>query len=227
MNAAIIVAAGASRRFKAATPKQFMKLGGLPVFLWSVLAFKKTGKFGQIILVVPKDRVVKLKIPAAKYGFEAIPGGKERADSVHEGIKKLKPGVKIVAIHDGARPLVSKGLILRSLEAAKKFGAAVAAVPANDTVKICSGLKVLKTTPRTNVWLAQTPQVFARETIEYAFKKLRARKGITDDAQIAELAGKPVRVVPGESTNIKLTTKKDFDIAVFLLKTLRSGKKCT
>ncbi|MHB9156051.1 MAG: 2-C-methyl-D-erythritol 4-phosphate cytidylyltransferase [Endomicrobiales bacterium] len=221
--AAIIVAAGASRRFGSPVPKQFLPLSGKPVFLWSVLAFKKVREFGQIILVVPENMVSPLERHARRYRFELVAGGRERFDSVRAGLEKLRPGTRYVAIHDGARPLVAPELLRRALSGARKTGAAAAAVPARDTVKISArGARVDRTIPRERVWLAQTPQVFSLPVILGAYGR-RGLRRVTDDAQAAEIAGNRVSIVPGDYSNIKITDRADLEVARLLM---HKRKKC-
>ncbi|HBU70138.1 MAG TPA: 2-C-methyl-D-erythritol 4-phosphate cytidylyltransferase [Elusimicrobia bacterium] len=215
--AAIIVAAGAGKRFGTKIPKQFVLLSGKPLYLWSVLAFKKLSEVKQVIVVAPRDRLKALLPPSKKYGFELACGGKERSDSVKSGLLKLLPEIDIVAIHDGARPMIRKDTIRKSLSEADKFGAAVVSVQAVDTVKY-SGKNgfVARTIPRTSVWLAQTPQVFKRTVISRAYAG-RLPFNVTDDAQAAELKGFKVRIVPGEYSNIKITGKHDLETAKTLI----------
>lgn len=128
-SAVIIVAAGKGNRFNSRAPKQFLKLGGKPVFLWSVIEFKKIKDFTQIILVVPRGYLKKLSSISKKYGIDLIEGGKERYDSVKAGLEILKRNIKYVAIHDAARPLIEKSMISKCLSTAKKYGSAIVAVP--------------------------------------------------------------------------------------------------
>ena len=216
--AAIIVAGGSGKRFGSKTPKQFLKLSGLPMFMWSVLAFKRTGLFSRVILAAPKNRLKSLAPLAKKYSFELVPGGKERQDSVKAGLAQLSGGVvSLVAIHDAARPLIKRDVIKRALACAVKRGSAVVSVPARDTVKLASDGNIVKTIPRNGIWLAQTPQIFKRSVIEKAYLKL-GRTVVTDDAQAAELMGLKVRVVMGDYGNIKITDKEDFNAAQNILK---------
>lgn len=211
--AAIIVAAGAGKRFKSATPKQFVRLGRIPVFAWSVQTFRSLTEFIQIILVVPSDRMAALAPAAKTYSITLVAGGRERIDSVRSGLAALQPDVRYVAIHDAARPLVSAAVIRNALRAARTDGAAVVAVPARDTVKVsASGRWVDRTMDRAQVWLAQTPQVFRRTVIEQAYHRLRTA-AVTDDAQVVELSGRRVRIVPGETTNGKITEPDDLAVA--------------
>ena len=171
-SAAIIVAAGSARRFASKIPKQFLNLNGRPVYLWSVLAFKKIKEFRQIIVVVPQKYLSRLKPFEKKYGIEFAAGGKERYDSVMSGLKKVRQDIGFVAIHDAARPLITKDIIAECLRQAKRSGAAIVAVAAKDTVKKAgAGLIVQATIPRNTVWLAQTPQIFRKSLLEKAYAK--------------------------------------------------------
>ncbi|MFH1368077.1 MAG: 2-C-methyl-D-erythritol 4-phosphate cytidylyltransferase [Elusimicrobiota bacterium] len=230
--AAVIVAAGAAKRFGGKLKKQFVSLGGKPVFMRSVLEFRKLSGIQQIVLVVPRGQVPSFKDFPLKFGIDIAAGGDKRTDSVRAGLSALREEIDIVAIHDGARPLITSGLIKASLLAAEKYGAAVVCVPARDTVKTTlteerrrkkearankRSLFVGRTIPRDAIWLAQTPQTFRKKIIMSAYAKLKT-KNITDDAQAAELAGYKVRIVPGSYSNIKITDKKDIKIAKMLLK---------
>ena len=215
--AAIIVAGGAGRRFGSKTPKQFLNLGGLPMYLWSVKAFRKTGRFSQIILAAPAGRLKALSAAAKKYSFDLVSGGKERPDSVRAGLKKLNKDITIVAIHDAARPLIGTAVINRALAVAARSGSALVSVPARDTIKLVSKYKVLKTIPRQTIWQAQTPQVFERSLIEKAYSRL-GKTRVTDDAQAVERTGHKVSVVMGDYNNIKITDRNDFNTALLHLK---------
>lgn len=216
-SAAIILAAGASKRFKSATVKQFVNICGKPVFLWSILAFKKIKEFKQIILVVPKNFENRLSVYKKKFKLEIVAGGKERIDSVRAGLNKLREDIEFVAIHDAARPLISKKSILNGLREARKSKAVVISVPSRDTVKsVQSKAWIQKTIPRNKVWLAQTPQIFHKSIILDAYKKIKSNNA-TDDAQLVELAGYKVKVVLGDYHNIKITEKSDLKIAEMLL----------
>lgn len=220
--AAVIVAAGAGKRFGGKIKKQFVTLAGKPVFMWSVLEYRKLPQVRQIILVVPPAQLGSFRDFAFRYGIDIAAGGKERIDSVRAGLSAVNEDIDIVAIHDGARPLIKAAVIQASIKAAERCGAAVVSVMARDTVKSTSTgnrLFVSKTIPRDTIWLAQTPQTFKKKVIETAYAKLKAKR-ITDDAQAAELAGYKVAIVPGDYSNIKITDKKDIAIAKALLKSL-------
>ncbi len=217
-NAAIIVAAGAGKRFGSRVPKQFLNLNGRPVFLWSVETFASIESFKQIIVVVPSDMVESL---SSKYktGFVCAAGGNERFDSVKNGLALIGDSIDFVAVHDAARPLISKKDILSVLEKAAKTEAAVAVEKAKDTVKLVSdsGGYVLKTLDRTILINAQTPQIFKTVLLKRAYSG-KVSVGITDDSQLVENLKVKVSVVETKFPNFKITTKQDFELAKKILK---------
>jgi len=214
--AAIIVAAGKGQRFGSRTPKQFLKFKGKPLFLWSVEAFRKLREIRQVILVVPGNMPASMQLYRKRYGLTLVAGGNERQDSVMAGLAATSPDIDYVAIHDAARPLISPSLIRKTLRAARLHGAAMAAVPARDTIKVSNdGRRINSTIPRRSVWLAQTPQTFSRPLILKAYELLAALN-VTDDAQAAEMAGYPVAIVEGDYRNIKITDPEDLKIAGLL-----------
>lgn len=229
--AAIVLAAGRGSRMASAEKKQFMEIGGRPLFLHSVEAFASAG--ASVIAVVTGEEDVDrvnglLKNFAAGKSGEAwpeiavAPGGAERWLSVREGLEMLRrmhfPQEGIVAIHDGARPVVDSALILRTVTAAEKYGSGVAGVPSKDTIRVTDAEGVsLKTPDRNNCWLVQTPQTFRFGEIASAYEKVFAEQalqaGITDDAMLFERAtGKKTRMVMGDYRNIKVTTPEDREI---------------
>ena len=213
INAVIIVAGGKGLRLGGKTPKQFLTLENIPVFLWSVIAFNKTKLFGQIIVVAPNSYHKKYLKLSKQYNFTFAQAGNERINSVISGLKKLSPEVKLVAIHDAARPFISPKLITAIQIAAQRNGAAIAALPAQDTIKYSKdSFRVNKTISRTNIWLAQTPQTFKRELIEKAYKNNKNTK-ITDDSSAVEAIGIKPFLIHGEKNNFKITTKEDMALA--------------
>jgi 2-C-methyl-D-erythritol 4-phosphate cytidylyltransferase len=153
-----------------------------------------------------------------------IGGGAERQDSVFNGLRKLPPDCDWVLIHDGVRPFVSRDLLRNTWEAAQKVGAAIAALPASDTIKRARAGEVLETLQREEIWLIQTPQVFRRDVIVRAYQEAR-RQGCsgTDDAYFVERLGLPVAVVSGERSNIKVTTREDLAWGSWFLTRSRSS----
>jgi 2-C-methyl-D-erythritol 4-phosphate cytidylyltransferase len=216
-NAVIIVAAGLGKRFGNKVPKQFLKLNGKPMFLWSVNAFLSIKNFKQIIVVVPSNTFKSL---AAKYKttFECAKGGKERFDSVKNGLALVRDDIDFVAIHDAARPLISKKDILSVLKEAVKTNAAVAVEKTKDTIKLVAGNnKILKTLNRDFLRNAQTPQIFKSAIVKKAYSK-KISACVRDDSQLIENLKIKVSAVETKFPNFKVTTKQDFALAEKLLR---------
>jgi 2-C-methyl-D-erythritol 4-phosphate cytidylyltransferase len=214
----IIVAAGKGKRFGG--KKQFFKLCGKPVVAHSVEKFLR---FSDEIIVVLESGDLKrfLRLLPSRKGcvIKAVAGGRERYDSVMAGLKNVSPLADVVCIHDGARPLVRPQDIKRCIEAAAKYGAAVCAAPASDTIKYAKDGFVKSTLDRSRIFLAQTPQAFKKDVIVKAYALLRkgGLSGITDDAMAAEMTGTKVKIVECDASNIKITRKRDIKIAEALL----------
>jgi 2-C-methyl-D-erythritol 4-phosphate cytidylyltransferase len=196
--AAVIVAAGSGARFGG--PKQFALLGGRPLVEWSCAAFQAHPRVEDIILVLPETAA------GAEYlrrfpKIRAVAAGVSRLDERRTGV---------ILVHDGARPLVSAGLIDRVIEAAEKRGAAVPAVPCRDTLKEIDGGRVVRTLDRGRLGRVQTPQGFASALLRRALAAASA-EGIsgTDEAALVERLGEEVAVVSGDPENIKITTPLD------------------
>lgn len=224
MNTAIILAAGKGARMNAGMNKQFMLLNGKPLLVHTLEAFQSCNAINSIILVVGKEelQLCKEQILDA-YDFDKvdklIPGGSERQQSVYNGIRSLED-CSIVVIHDGARPVLSEGIIEKCIEGAKIYGAVSAGMPAKDTVKILNEENFVEYTPeRGRVWVTQTPQAFKRDIIEKAHEMANI-KGIsgTDDAYLVENMGIKVKMIKGSYENIKVTTSEDIIIAEAIMK---------
>lgn len=215
---AIIVAGGSGKRFGKKSPKQFLNLNKKPVFLWSVETFLKIKVFTKIIVVVPENKIAELskKYKNLKKVFFTA-GGKERFDSVKAGLKLLDNSAGFVAIHDGARPLISKNDILSVLKAAQKTKAAIAAEKTRDTIKMVTNGYVQKTLNRNLLWNIQTPQIFKTSLIRKAYLK-KVPVNTTDDSQLVEKFYKKIAVVEMKYPNFKITTPADLEIAKKVLK---------
>jgi len=212
--AAIVVAAGESRRMNG-IDKVLAPLAGRPVLSYVLSAFDSCGLINNIVLVVNEKSLKACQQLIAEQGLskpiDVCVGGKRRQDSVAAGLKQLKD-CDWVVIHDGARPLAAKELIEEGLEAAKESGAAVAAVPVTDTIKVADDNRIVLETPtRQNLWAVQTPQVFRFDMITRAYRE--AKGEVTDDASLVEQAGYKVKLYMGSYDNIKITTPQDLLIA--------------
>lgn len=220
---AIIPSAGMGRRM-GSVRKNFLTLLGRPVLAHTLAAFEDASSIGSVIVVVPpgdelfcRDEIV------AKYGFKkvmaVVHGGAERQDSVRNGLRAAGGGFGVIAVHDGARPLVTPDIIDRTVGAAIEHGGAIAAVAMKDTVKESSGGFVRRTVPREDLLSVQTPQAFKTEVLEAAFERAAGEGFLgTDESSLVERAGFPVRVVEGSYENMKITTPEDMAFAECVLK---------
>jgi 2-C-methyl-D-erythritol 4-phosphate cytidylyltransferase len=221
---AVIVAAGTSVRFGGPVPKQFMPMNGRPLLTWTVERFDKTQLISDIILVVAQEQLVwvaeKVVFPYRfKKPVKITRGGASRQESVLMGLEATPVSTKLVAIHDGARPLTSPRDIDAVIELAGREKAAILAVRVPDTVKRVKDSYVLSTQDRNDLWLAQTPQVFDYDLIIEAHRRA-ARDGVTvtDDAALVEASGFKVRAVEPRLANFKVTTREDLRAAEAMLK---------
>jgi len=221
---AVIPAAGTGVRMGGAVPKSFLPLGGIPLLACTLLRLARSQVIDAYVLVVPpgteetcaRTVVAAYRVPAVA---RIVPGGALRQASVRAGLQALPPGTDVVLVHDAARPCVPVGVVRAAVEAAIREGAAVAAVPATETVKeVGADGRILRTLPREALWIAQTPQAFARALILEAHAAAAADgfQG-TDDAALVERLGRPVALVPGSSENIKVTHPADLELAARLL----------
>lgn len=216
--AAIIVAGGAGKRFGSKEPKQFLLLNKKKMFIWSILAFKKVKECKQIILVVPEYKLLEMEKYKKLYKINVVCGGKERYNSVQNGLKVVKDTINVVAVHDAARPLITDKIIKNVFNAAVKYGGAIAANVARDTIKFSkNGKSIEKSIDRNNIWQAQTPQMFKTEMLKKVYSS-KIPKNITDDAQLVEKVGKKVMLVDAGYENFKVTQPIDFKLAEYILK---------
>ena len=233
--AAIILAAGKGTRMQSRTPKQYLTLENKPVLFYSLETFSKLDIIDEIILVVSKGEAEYCREQIIEsYGIEKVKavteGGAERYLSVWNGIKQVSADVDYVMIHDSARPLITPETIKEAYKVLVNKGACVVGVPVKDTIKqVDEELTVTETLPRNTLWAAQTPQCFRKDEITFAYNNMykaieEAKKNgnevcITDDAMIVEAYGNvAVCMVPGEYTNIKITTPEDIELAKLYLK---------
>src|SRR3989304_6929376 len=248
----IIVAAGSGKRIKSKTPKPFIQLCGKPILIHTLEKFRNISCIKEIILVLQKNDI---NWVIKKYGnvlakldvTKIVAGGKRRQDSVYNGLISSNINSDLIIIHDAVRPFITKEIILSVINSAKKYGAAVPAIPAKDTIKLIGQNNIVKNTlerqslyPVRNaikkgfggkfrvgftmqeipngVYQAQTPQVFKRAILLKAYRKsLKTGFLATDDSQIVEMAGFPVHMVQGGETNIKIANPAAISIAKTLL----------
>ena len=226
--AVIMPAAGKSSRFHDKHYKKpFAPLANRAVWLHSAERFLSRDDVVQVILVIsPEDRDqfnFKFASNVAILGIDVVVGGAERSDSVANALAIVKPEADFVAVHDAARPCICDQWIDSVFSAAEKSGAAILAVPVDGTLKRCDGKRVKETISRSDVWEAQTPQVFRRELLMEAYEK-RGDERSTDDAQLVERLGKPVAIVPGSRINLKITSREDLRLAEASIKALPKPK---
>jgi len=205
--------------------KIFASLWGKPLLAHSVDVFQGCPAIDQVVIVLSQDKVEAGRRLVREYNWskviEVCPGGVRRQDSVKEGLKRLS-GCQWVVIHDGARPCLGVDLIERGLELARDSGAAIAAIPVKDTIKVVSPDAFVEETPlRHSLWAVQTPQVFSFDIIDEAHRK--AQGDVTDDATLVEQLGYRVKVYPGSDTNIKVTSPEDLALAEAILKSREQG----
>jgi len=222
---AVIVAAGGSgTRMGGSRAKQYLPLGGIPLIVHVLRRFQECPLVGKILLVVPGGDIPFVREEILdKYEVAAIAsvtaGGRERQDSVRNGLSLTGEGDGIVLVHDGARPFVTPALIEAVIRAAGETGAVCPGIPLRDTVKSAGddGL-VSKTLDRNRLWAVQTPQGFRREVLLEAFRRA-GEDGFygTDEASLVERTGRPVRIIRGAEENIKITTPEDLLLGEYLL----------
>ena len=198
----------------AGADKLFTEVAGQPLLAHAIAPFQECASIERIVLVMAPLNLKRGRDLVERYGFTKatalVKGGERRQDSVRLGLEALG-GCDYVAVHDGARPLVTPELIARGLEAARETGAAAPAIPIADTVKEAgpNGI-VLRTLDRSRLWAVQTPQVFRYELLLRAHREITA--DVTDDAAMVEALGEPVRLFEGSRANIKVTTVEDLTL---------------
>lgn len=224
---AIVLAAGQGKRMNASVAKQFLMLREKPVIYYSLKAFERS-KVDDIILVTGEGLVDYCKKEIVElYHFnkvvKVIEGGKERYDSVYQGLINSDPS-EYVLIHDGARPFISVELINIIIDRVKDHKACIIGMPVKETIKVVDETgNIIDTPNRNTLWAAQTPQAFEYKSIREVYEDYYREKAassivVTDDAMLYETYGKvPVKILPGDYNNIKLTTPEDLILAERIL----------
>lgn len=222
--AAVIPAAGQSRRMGGKINKQFLMLGEKPVLAHTLLLFQNCSLIDEIIVVAAQGEVEYCQeFVIDKYNLskvnKVIEGGKERQDSVYKGLLALSSFPDFVVVHDGARPFLDSEMIEETFIKAKELGGGVVAVPVKDTIKIVDQDKLVINTPeRSTLWAVQTPQTFSYSLLISAYQKAKEDNFLgTDDASLVEKIGKKVAIVSGSYENIKITTPEDLIIGQAIL----------
>ena len=222
---AIIVAAGQGRRM-GGVDKILAKIMGLPLIAHSVRTFNNCPLIGSIVLVLARENIDEGRRLVDENGWHKVRdvcvGGARRQDSVRRGLEKMQD-TDWAVVHDGARPCIDAGMIERGLVEARETGAAVAAVPVKDTIKVAARDHIVTDTlSRDSLWAVQTPQVFKTAVLTRAHQHVS--KEVTDDASMVEKMGGDVRIFMGSDQNIKVTTSEDIITAEAILKARSAGR---
>lgn len=222
---AVIVSAGNSTRMGGIN-KQFLELDGAPVIVNTITMFQRSRLVDEIIIVTRESDIDEIANLVKKYDFykvtNIVAGGETRQLSVYNGVVSTSENTDIVAIHDGARPLVSLNVIEGTIKAASEYGAAATGVKVKDTVKVVDDNdNIIDTPDRTYMRFIQTPQVFDKKLYLDAVKTVENSINFTDDCKLLEAYGKTVKFVDGDYDNIKITTPEDIELAESYLKRRR------
>ncbi len=219
---AIIVAGGSGTRFGAELPKQFLELGGKPILMRSIEAFANSGNCPvDVIVTLPSDQMDLWQRLCDRHGFSVphsvVPGGETRWHSVKHALDSMGDvnEVDVIAVHDGVRPMVTADVICRTIEAARRDGAAVPVVALNDSVRQVVG-EASHALDRSTLRAVQTPQAFDARLLVEAYSR-PYRPSFTDDASVVEQLGHPVTLVEGDPQNLKITRPMDLALAEYLL----------
>lgn len=214
----VIPAAGIGKRFGSNMPKQFLEIDGIPILQITLQKFQACDAVDCIVVVSHADFIFEVTDLVKQNNFTKVTsivnGGEHRQDSVWNGLKEIiNNDVEIILIHDAVRPFVTDALIKNVINSSVKFGAAVPAVPLNDTIKVSDEKGFLiATLDRTKLFAIQTPQGFRKDLILKAFEKaLIDNYYATDDASLVERLGEKIKIVEGDYKNIKITTKEDLE----------------
>lgn len=227
MNVEVMIPAGGAGKRMGGPSKQYLLLGGIHMLAHTLRVFQGMEDVSRIVLAVPlgdirfvRDAIVQ------RYGFskvsDVVPGGRERQDSVRNGLRVLGQGGipnDLVIIHDAVRPFITENLVSRAIRACRSHDAVVLGIPVKDTMKEATEKGFVRATlERKGLWMIQTPQVFRKGLILEAYRKADEEgfRG-TDDASLVESMGVPVRIIQGSYENIKITTQEDLEYAEYLI----------
>ena len=226
--AAIVPAAGKGRRIRSKIHKPYIELCGKPILAHTLLKLSRNRHITEIVVAVNRKKIhtfereiiSRFKIKKVKI----VRGGPQRKDSVFNALRNVSSNIDYILIHDSVRPFITDTLINSSLKTAQRFGASVCGVPVKSTLKYIGKTRRIHHTPdRRDFWEAQTPQVFRRDLIEKAYRKIPKNINITDDSMLVEHIGVRPKLVLGSYTNIKITTREDLKLAKALCRELLSA----
>lgn len=226
MNSAIVAAAGSGTRFGGERPKQFLEILGKPVIVHTLERFEACSDIDEIILVLNAAEIADFQNSIRKFNLQkvvkVVAGGQSRVASVRNGLKEIAPdSAEIVAVHDGARPLVTSEEITKTIRKARETGAACLVAAVTDTIKEISGSKIVKTVNREKLRRALTPQCFRYAILKRAFEENRRLDAATDESFLVEQIGVEVAIVEGAAQNIKITHAEDLILAENLLRSFQ------
>lgn len=223
---AVIVAAGSGKRMGGSISKQFLSLGKKPIIVHTVEKFEKIKEIDEIVVVTSLIYIPYVQELKKEFGWKKVTiaeGGKERYNSVLNGLYALSNDIQTVLIHDGVRPFVTPKNILDVIEKTQQAGACILAVPVKDTIKAVDEKGMVTGTPdRNTLWSVQTPQGFKLDLLKKAYESINNFEAVTDDAMVMEKAGYSVAVVTGSYQNIKITTPED--LAIGMAMEMQRGK---
>ncbi len=220
---AVLVAAGSASRM-GGIDKVMAPLGGEPMIARTVRAFQECDAVSEIVIVTREDLILPIRelTKSCEKVKAVVAGGKSRQESVGKGLNALSKDVKLAAVHDGARPLITWQLIDCCIRAANTYGAAAPAIPVKDTIKTVEGGIVVNTPDRSKLKAVQTPQVFDIDMLKGALlKAYQDGAEVTDDCSAVERLGMKVKIVEGDEKNLKVTTPMDLKIAEMLLEEMK------
>jgi 2-C-methyl-D-erythritol 4-phosphate cytidylyltransferase len=225
---AIIVAGGKGLRMGTETPKQLLMLDGKTILERTIEPFSRCEEIGQIIVAAAASIINRVEAVISEMMLEkdvsVVSGGRDRQESVWNGLMALDNRKGIVAVHDAVRPFITSRLITGCIDAAIKGGAVTVARPVKETIKAVERGVVVETPDRSRLWIVQTPQAFQADLLIRAHEEARRESySATDDCMLVERLGYPVHIIEGSDTNIKITTPADLRIAEALLELLTSG----
>jgi len=222
-SSAIIVAAGSGLRMNSSVPKQFLTLGGKTVLYHTLQKFLKTPAISEIIIVVAPEmtdsELLRISLPlSSSKPIHIVVGGKRRQDSVYNGLRAVDPKAAIVSIHDAVRPFIRPETVSIAIDLCSQYDGVIVAAPTTNTLKEVHDHLIVKTVSRELIWQAQTPQTFRLEILLKAYNQAyRDSITVTDDAGLVERIGGKIRVIEGDSWNIKITSRQDLIVAQSIL----------